>query len=75
MMNIKNSVQGDINQQHPNSIISITLFNVLGDLCGKSCGVDGISTEHFVFTHSRIHVLLSFCFLHLLLLVTYQICT
>ena len=30
--------------------------------CGKSSGVDGISTEHFVFAHSRIHVLLSLLF-------------
>ena len=61
----KNSVKSDINQQHPNSII-ITPFNVLDALknikCGKSCGVDGISAEHFVFAHSRIHVLLSLLF-------------
>ena len=59
---LKNSVKSDINQQHPNSII-ITPFNVLDALknikCSKSCGVDGISAEHFVFAHSRIHVLLS----------------
>ena len=30
--------------------------------CCKSCGVDGISAEHFVFAHSRIHVLLSLLF-------------
>ena len=61
----ENSVKSDINQQHPNSII-ITPFNVLDALknikCGKSCGVDGISAEHFVFAHSRIHVLLSLLF-------------
>ena len=61
----KNSVKSDINQQHPNSII-ITPFNVSDALknikCGKSCGVDGISSEHFVFAHSRIHVLLSLLF-------------
>ena len=61
----KNSVKSDINQQHPNSII-ITPFNVLDALknikCGKSCGVDGISAEHFVFAHSHIHVLLSLLF-------------
>ena len=61
----RNSVKSDINQQHPNSII-ITPFNVLDALknikCGKSCGVDGISAEHFVFAHSRIHVLLSLLF-------------
>ena len=61
----KNSVKSDINQQHPNSI-SITPFNVLDALknikCGKSCGVDSISGELFVFAHSRIHVLLSLLF-------------
>ena len=30
--------------------------------CGKSSGIDGIFAEHFVFTHSRIHVLLSLLF-------------
>ena len=30
--------------------------------CGKSSGIDGISAEHFVFSHSRIHVLLSLLF-------------
>ena len=30
--------------------------------CGKSSGIDGISAEHFVFAHSRIHVLLSLLF-------------
>ena len=61
----KNSVKSDINQQHPNSIIT-TPFNILDALkniqCGKSCGVDGISAEHFVFANSRIHVLLSLLF-------------
>ena len=55
----------DINQQHETSI-TITPFNILDALksikCGKSSGVDGISTEHFVFAHSRIHVLLSLLF-------------
>ena len=41
----------DINQQHTN-FITITPFNILDALksvkCGKSSGVDGISTEHFV---------------------------
>ena len=31
-------------------------------MCSKSIGVDGISAEHFVFAHSRIHVLLSLLF-------------
>ena len=57
----------DINQQHETSITStITPFNILDALksikCGKSSGVDRISTEHFVFAHSRIHVLLSLLF-------------
>ena len=30
--------------------------------CGKSSGIDGISAEHFVFAHSRIHVVLSLLF-------------
>ena len=30
--------------------------------CSKSSGIDGISAEHFVFAHSRIHVLLSLLF-------------
>ena len=30
--------------------------------CGKSSGIDGISAEHFIFAHSRIHVLLSLLF-------------
>ena len=46
--------------------ITITPFNILDALksikCGKSSGVDGISAEHFVFAHSRIHVLLSLLF-------------
>ena len=45
---------------------TITPFNILDALksikCGKSSGVDGISAEHFVFAHSRIHVLLSLLF-------------
>ena len=61
----KKSIMLDINQQHETSI-SITPFNILDALksikCGKSCGVDGISAEHFVFAHSRIHVLLSLLF-------------
>ena len=55
----------DINQQHETSI-TITPFNILDALksikCGKSSGVDGISPKHFVFAHSRIHVLLSLLF-------------
>ena len=55
----------DINQQHESSI-TITHFNILDTLksikCGKSSGVYGISAEHFVFAHSRIHVLLSLLF-------------
>ena len=50
---------------------------------GKSSGVDGISAEHFVFAHSRIHVLLSLLFSafikkiikQLLHMVTCQICS
>ena len=46
--------------------ITITPFNNLDALksikCGKSGGVDGIFAEHFVFAHSRIHVLLSLLF-------------
>ena len=61
----KKSVLLDTNQQHESSI-TITPFNILDALksikCGKSSGVDGISTEHFVFAHSRIHVLLSLLF-------------
>ena len=52
----------DINKQIKNSI-TITPFNILDALknikCGKSSGIDDISAEHFVFAHSRIHVLLS----------------
>ena len=59
----------DINQQHKTSI-AITPFNILDALesikCGKSSGVVVISTEHFVFAHSRIHVLLSLLFLSLI---------
>ena len=63
----KKSVVLDINQQHETSTcITITLFNILDALksikCGKSSGVDGISAEHFIFAHSRIHVLLSLLF-------------
>ena len=58
MMNLKTL----LNQ----TLINNTPFNVLDALknikCGKSCGVDGISAEHFVFAHSRIHVLLSLLF-------------
>ena len=65
MRNLKKSVMLDINQQHETSI-TITPFNILDALksikCGKSSGVDGISAEHFVFAHSRIHVLLSLLF-------------
>ena len=61
----KKSVLLDTNQQHESSI-TITPFNILDALksikCGKSSGVDGISAEHFVFAHSRIHVLLSLLF-------------
>ena len=61
----KKSVMLDINQQHETSI-TFTPFNILNALksikCGKSSGVDGISAEHFVFVHSRIHVLLSLSF-------------
>ena len=61
----KKSVLLDTNQQHESSI-TITPFNIIDALksikCGKSSGVDGISAEHFVFAHSRIHVLLSLLF-------------
>ena len=74
----KNFVKSDINQQHPNSII-ITPFNVLDVLknikCGKSCGVDGIYAEHFLFAHSRVQFYYPCYFLHLLRMVTYQICS
>ena len=63
--NCKKSVMLDINKQIKNSI-TITPFNILDALknikCGKSSGIDGISAEHFVFAHSRIHVLLSLLF-------------
>ena len=63
--NSKNSVMLDVNKQIKNSI-TITPFDILGALknikCGKSSGIDGISAEHFVFAHSRIHVLLSLLF-------------
>ena len=52
----------DVNKQIKNSI-TISPFDILYALknikCGKSSGIDGISAEHFVFAHSRIHVLLS----------------
>ena len=55
----------DINKQIKNSI-TITPFTILDALKnikrGKSSGIDGISAEHFVFAHSRIHVLLSLLF-------------
>ena len=64
----KNSVQSDINQQHPNSII-LTPLNVLDAFenitCGESCCVDDIPAEHYLqslFAHSRIHILLSLLF-------------
>ena len=48
--------------------ITITPFNILDALknikCGKSSGFDGISAEHFVFAHSRIHVLFSAFIMH-----------
>ena len=63
--NSKNSVMLDVNKQIKNSI-TITPFDILDALknikCGKSNGIDGISAEHFVFTHSRIHILLSLLF-------------
>ena len=63
--NCKKSVMLDINKQIKNSI-TITPFNIVNALknikCGKSSGIDGISAEHFVFAHSRIHVLLSLLF-------------
>ena len=63
--NSKNSVMLDVNKQIKN-LITITPFDILDALknikCGKSCGIDGISAEHFVFAHSRIHVLLSLLF-------------
>ena len=63
--NCKKSVMLDINKQIKNSI-TITPFNILDALknnkCGKFSGIDGISAKHFVFAHSRIHVLLSLLF-------------
>ena len=67
----------NINQQHHETSITITPFNILDALktiksqCSKSSGVDGV-----VFAHSRIHVLLSLLFstffiTHRLLLVKY----
>ena len=64
-VNSKNSVMLDVNKQIKNSI-TITPFDILDALknikCGNSSGFDGISTEHFAFAHSRIHVLLSLLF-------------
>ena len=38
----------------------MNIFDGLNSVkCRKSSGVDGISTEHFLFAQSRIHVLLS----------------
>ena len=63
--NSKNSVMLDVNKQIKNSI-TITPSDILDALknikCGKSSGIDGISAEHLVFAHSRIHVLLSLLF-------------
>ena len=63
--NCKKSVMLDINKQIKNSF-TITPFNILDALknikCGKSSGIDGISAEHVVFAHSRIHVLISLLF-------------
>ena len=63
--NSKNSVMLDVNKQIKNSI-TITPFDILDALknikCGKSSGIGGIYAEHFVFAHSRIHVLLSLLF-------------
>ena len=57
--NCKKSVMLEINKQVKNSF-TITSFNILDALknikCGKSSGIDGISAEHIVFAHSRIHV-------------------
>ena len=53
----------DVNNKK--NTIAITFFYILDALknikCGKSSGID-ISAEHFVFAHSRIHVLLSLLF-------------
>ena len=61
----KNSVMLDVNKQIKSSI-TITPFDILDALrnikCSKSSGIDGISAEHIVFAHSRIHVLLSLLF-------------
>ena len=61
----KKSVLLDTNQQYESSI-TFTPFNIIDALksikCGKSSGIDGISAEHFVFAHSRVHVLLSLLF-------------
>ena len=63
--NFKKSVMLDVNKQIKH-FITITPFNILDALknikCGKSSGIDDISAEHFVFAHSRIHVLLSLLF-------------
>ena len=63
--NSKNSVMLDVNKQIKNSV-TIKPFDILDALknikCGKSSGISGISVEHFVFAHSRIHVILSLLF-------------
>ena len=58
--------------------ITITPFDILDAFkdikCGKSCGVDDISAEHFVYAqHRRIYVLSSLCFLHSFHIDIYQI--
>ena len=63
--NCKKPVMLDINKQikNSNTITSFNMLDALKDIkFGKSSGIDGISTEHFVFAHSRIHVLLSLLF-------------
>ena len=79
--NSKTSVMLDVNQQITNSVNTcITPFNILDALknikCGKSSGVDGISSEHFVFADSGIHVMLSLGFFLLFIThgVTCQAC-
>ena len=63
--NSKNLVMLDVNKQIKNPI-TITRFNILDALknnkCGKSSGIGSISAEHFVFAHSRLHVLLLLLF-------------
>ena len=59
MMNIK------FNQELKETV-TITPFDILDAFknikCGKSCGVDDIFAEHFVYAHSHIHVQLSLLF-------------